>query len=294
MGLGQAGFVRLSGQSAIVTGASLGLGRAIARTFVREGASVLLIARGEADLDDARNELTTMAGPGQAVTSMAADISVATTGPAAAARVAQLPGRFSILVNNAGVIGPIGAFDAADLDTWLHAVEINFLGAIRMCHAVLPRFRAQQFGRIINVSGGGATSPRPNFSAYAAAKTALVRFTETLAEEVRDQDITANAVAPGALNTRMLDDVIRAGATRTGDDVQREAEAQQRNGGASPDHAAALVAFLASADSGQITGRLISARWDPWEQLAERSDELNDTDIYTLRRITPGDRGRTW
>lgn len=286
--------MRLNGQSAIVTGASLGLGRAIARTFVREGASVLLVARGADALKDAHDELNAMTAPGQDVALMVGDISDPSTGPAAVVRAARLPGRFSILVNNAGVIGPIGAFETVALDAWIEAIDANLHGAVRMCHAALPHFRAQGFGRIVNLSGGGASSPRPYFSAYASAKAALVRFTETLAQEVRDAGITANAISPGALNTRMLDEVIDAGAARTGDDVQRKAQAQRADGGASLDRAAALALLLASPEAGSITGRLISAPWDAWEQLLDRGADLSGSDIYTLRRITPEDRGRAW
>src|SRR5262249_9630358 len=129
----QANPVRLDGESAVITGASLGLGRSIADAFVRAGASVLLIARGANALKDAHDELAAMAGPGQEVASMIADVSIPSTAPAAVARAAQLPGRFSILVNNAGILGPIGSFDTLELDAWTEAINVNLLGAVRMC-----------------------------------------------------------------------------------------------------------------------------------------------------------------
>lgn len=286
--------MELTGQTAIVTGASHGLGRRIAHAFVRAGASVVLIARGGDALQAVHDELVALGGPAQAVDILARDVSDAATATDAVARAAALPGRFSILVNNAGVTGPIGMLETNALDEWARAVEINLIGTVRMCHAALPGFRAQRYGRVINLSGGGATSPRPAFSAYAAAKAGVVRFTETLAHEVRDAGITVNAVAPGALNTRMLDDVLAAGAERTGADVHEAARQQRASGGASIERAADLIVQLASESSAGITGRLISAAWDPWEQLADRRDELADSDIYTLRRITPEDRGRAW
>ncbi|HZL36384.1 MAG TPA: SDR family oxidoreductase, partial [Tepidisphaeraceae bacterium] len=141
-------------------------------------------------------------------------------------------------------------------------------------------------GRIVNISGGGATSPRPDFSAYAASKCALVRFTETLALEVRADKIMVNAVSPGAMNTRMLDELLAAGP----DAAPREFESalkRNREGGDSPERAAGLVALLCSSLSNGITGKLISAPWDDWEHLPQRAAELVNSDVYTLRRVTP-------
>jgi len=148
-------------------------------------------------------------------------------------------------------------------------------------------------GSIVNLSGGGATGPRPNFSAYATAKAGLVRFTETLAQEVADLGIRVNAISPGIMATEMLEAVLRAGPQQAGEDYQRMTEVK-RNGGQPPERAAALAWYLASPASQGITGRLISAIWDPWPELAKHVDELNESDIYTLRRITPEDRGKQW
>jgi NAD(P)-dependent dehydrogenase (short-subunit alcohol dehydrogenase family) len=103
-----------------------------------------------------------------------------------------------------------------------------------------------------------------------------------------------NAIAPGALNTRLLDDVLEAGPGRVGQTLYEQALAQKREGGAPLETAAALCAFFASPQSDGITGRLVSAVWDPWDELSARRDELAGSDIYTLRRIVPEDRGKSW
>ena len=144
------------------------------------------------------------------------------------------------------------------------------------------------------VSGGGATNPLPNLSAYAASKAAVVRFAETLAGELRPWHVDVNSVAPGALNTRLLAEVLAAGPAAVGDAFYERSRRQQTDGGTPLEQGAALCAFLASAESDGITGRLISAVWDPWPELSERRADLDGSDIYTLRRIVPGDRGRTW
>jgi NAD(P)-dependent dehydrogenase (short-subunit alcohol dehydrogenase family) len=138
--------------------------------------------------------------------------------------------------------------------------------------------RERGYGKIINLSGGGGTGPRPNFSAYATAKAGVVRFTETLAREVEGIDV--NAIAPGALNTRMRDDVLDAGPERAG----AEYEPTRARGGTSFEPATQLAVYLASAASDGVSGRLIAALWDDWRTLAEQD---LDADAYTLRRITP-------
>jgi NAD(P)-dependent dehydrogenase (short-subunit alcohol dehydrogenase family) len=146
----------------------------------------------------------------------------------------------------------------------------------------------------VQLSGGGATNPLPCISAYAASKAAIVRFAETLAEEVRDDHIDVNAIAPGALNTRLLDEVMEAGPDRVGKSFYERSVKQKSEGGAPLEKGAALAVFLASAASDGITGKLISAIWDPWEAFPEHLEDLRKTDVYTLRRIVPHDRGLNW
>src|SRR4029077_7270097 len=114
-------------------------------------------------------------------------------------------GRLDVLVNNAGIAGPIGPTEGVDWDEWIHAIEINLLGSVLLCRAVLPHFKQAGYGKIVQLSGGGATNPLPLLSAYAASKAAVIRFMETLAEETRPHHIDVNSIAPGALNTRILD-----------------------------------------------------------------------------------------
>jgi NAD(P)-dependent dehydrogenase (short-subunit alcohol dehydrogenase family) len=134
----------------------------------------------------------------------------------------------------------------------------------------------------------------PMLSAYAASKAAVVRFAETLAGEVLADGIDVNAVAPGALNTRMLDELLDAGPEAVGEARYAQALAQRDDGGASVERAAELAAYFGSRASDGISGRLVSAVWDPWEELGERAGDLAGTDIYTLRRIIPSERGHGW
>jgi 3-oxoacyl-[acyl-carrier protein] reductase len=157
----------------------------------------------------------------------------------------------------------------------------------------VPHLRALGHGKIIQISGGGATSPMPGISAYAASKSAIVRFTETLALELADAGIDVNALAPGAMNTRMLDEVLHAGPDRVGQAYYERSLAQQESGGTPPTVGAELALWLASSESDGVTGKLISAVWDPWRDFEAHRDELS-SDVYTLRRIIPRDRGMDW
>lgn len=284
----------LEGRSALITGASQGLGLAIARAYVEAGASVMLCARDPKQLEQARAELTAAAATDQRVIAQAADVSSRESTEQLVAETLQQFPELHILVNNAGVYGPIGQIEDVDWDDWVKAIEINLLGSILMCRAVLPHFKGRRYGKIVQLSGGGATNPLPRISAYAASKAAIVRFAETLAEEVRADGIDVNAIAPGALNTRLLDEVLAAGPDRVGSSFYERSLKQKTEGGAPLERGAALAVFLGSAASDGITGKLLSALWDPWPELPSHAADLAKTDVYTLRRIVPADRGLTW
>jgi NAD(P)-dependent dehydrogenase (short-subunit alcohol dehydrogenase family) len=284
----------LTRRAAIVTGASHGLGQAIARAYVSAGAHVAICGRDAATLSAARDELEALAGDSKRVVSEVADIAEQADVHRLVARALAEFGRVDILVNNAGVYGPLGAIEEIDWTVWVRAIEINLLGSVLLCRALLPHFKKNRYGKIIQLSGGGATNPLPRISAYAASKAAIVRFAESLAEEVRDYSIDVNSIAPGALNTRLLDEVLAAGPERVGENFYERSLKQKESGGAGLDRGAELAVFLGSAASDGITGKLISAVWDPWSEFDQHRDDLLKTDVYTLRRIVPKDRGVKW
>jgi NAD(P)-dependent dehydrogenase (short-subunit alcohol dehydrogenase family) len=203
-------------------------------------------------------------------------------------------GKLDILVTNAGVYGPKGAIEDVDWDQWSEAVSINLFGTVLCCRVLLPFLRQSAHGKILLVSGGGATKPLPFLSAYAASKAAVVRFGETLAEELREAGIDVNSIAPGALNTRLLEEVLSAGPEKVGQTFYQASLRQKESGGTALERGADLCVYLASSESNGITGKLISAVWDPWQDLAEHYQDLQSTDVYTLRRIVPRERGLHW
>ncbi len=284
----------LAGKQAIITGANQGLGLEIARKYVLAGADVMLCARNGSLLDAARAKLLAVAQYGQKIVTLEADVSVEADVRNVAEQTLQQLGGCHILVNNAGVYGPKGDIDSVDWADWVKAIEINVFGSVLMTRAVLPHFKVQGYGKVIQLSGGGATNPLPRLSAYAVAKAAIVRYAETLAEEVRGTGIDVNAIAPGALNTRMLDEILQAGPEKVGQAFYDRSVKQKASGGAPLDKGADLALFLASPASDGITAKLISAVWDDWAHWSEHLPELSASDVYTLRRIAGRDRGMSW
>jgi NAD(P)-dependent dehydrogenase (short-subunit alcohol dehydrogenase family) len=283
----------LAGRAALVTGATGTLGRAVAEAYIRAGAQLLLSGRSE-------DRLRTLAGHlserfGTDIPFASADL----TRPDDVGRLAldarHRLGGLDVLVNAAAVIGPIGPAWENDAADWARTLQVNLHAAVQLCQLCIPYMPlAPGRGKIINVSGGGAASPRPRFSAYAAAKAALVRFSETLAIELADRPIDVNCVAPGVLGGALAQAIADAGPHRAGRREYDTAMMALRSGADDPAQAAELCVFLGSSDSDEITGKLISAKWDPWPALGSHRADLDGTDVYTLRRIVPRDRGFDW
>ena len=284
--------MKLKNLNALITGGSQGLGKVIAEHFLTEGANVALCARNEKELFATRDELAKKF-PSQKVAAKTCDVSKEAEVNALVSFAIKEFGSLQALVLNAGIYGPMGPTEEVSLDEWRRAMDINLYGVLLPCRAVIPHFKKAGRGKIVVLSGGGATNPLPNISSYAASKAAVVRLMETLAEELKPFHVDVNAIAPGALATRLVDEVLAAGPDKVGAAFY-EKNKQWKEKGATPlDLGAKLSVYLASAQSDGITGKLISAQWDPWEKLHEFKADLN-SDIYALRRIVPKDRGKTW
>src|SRR4051795_12538407 len=282
--------MKLAGRSAIITGASLGLGAEIAEHFAAEGANLMLCARNASELEAQRAKLIA-AHPKARVVTHRADVAREADVDSLFAAAAGAFRKLDIVVNNAGVYGPMGSIDAIDWNEWVQAIAINLNGLVYCARKGVEAFKPHRYGKIINLSGGGATNPLPGISAYAASKAAVVRFTETLALEVEEHGIDVNAVAPGALATRLTDQLVAAGPERVGAGLHERMTKLAKEGGTPLDVGASLCVYLASAESDGLTGRLIAAQWDPWPFADEVKSDIDKSDLYTLRRIVPADRG---
>jgi len=284
---------QLKNRVVLITGAAGGLGRAFSEAFMEAGADLVLMGRDTGALASLAEGLKAK-GTG-VVHIMEVELGDPASISRASASVLNDIGAPDVLVNNAAVQGPIGPLWENNWAAWEEAVRVDLLAPAFLCSGFVGGMIKKGRGSIINISGGGATGPRPNFTAYGSSKAALVRLSETLAHELAGTGVTVNCIAPGAINTKMTRDVIDAGAGLAGE--KEYAGATKLSGdddGSVAGKAARLAVFLASPACEGVTGRLISAVWDPWERLPELKGDLDGSDIYTLRRIVPKDRGRDW
>jgi NAD(P)-dependent dehydrogenase (short-subunit alcohol dehydrogenase family) len=281
----------MSARVVLITGASKGLGRLLAEQFWEAGYSLNVLAREQSGLDNLRQNLADRGR--QELLTFACDLSDTKSIEKFLCEFKEKNERLDVLINNAATHGPICDFLDADLTNWKSAFDVDFFAPVILCHSLLPIIIESGGGSIINLSGGGATSSRPRFSAYSSAKTALVRFTENLANEVGQYGIRANCIAPGPMKTGLLREVLTAGDAAGVVEIAAAEKVFAEQGSRMVD-VAELALFLASDDSSQITGKLISAVWDKWKEWSSHTDEIASSDAYTLRRIVGRDRGFDW
>ena len=266
----------LKDQVVLITGAGRGIGKRLAIGFAAEGARVGLLARSQAELDLAKLEIEHAGGTALRIR---ADVRDYEQMSAAVDRMGAVFGHVHILIASAAIQGPIGPLMEIKPRAWAETIETNLMGVMHACRTVLPQMIERRYGKIIVIGGGGAASARPRFSAYAASKAAVVRFVETLAEEVRDCNVQVNCMAPGGTYTHMTDEILHSGE-RAGSREIEEAEDVRLTGGTHPDKQIQLALFLASERSNHISGKLIHVN-DDWRRL-ER--ENINPEAYTLRR----------
>ncbi|MCR5507142.1 MAG: SDR family oxidoreductase [Lachnospiraceae bacterium] len=269
----------LDGKNVLITGAGRGFGRYLTGVLAGSGARVAICSRNEEEL----KETVKQAGPDK-VFYITADMGRKEDIDRLYDLVLDRFKTLDVVVNNAGIQGPVGRFDDNDWDEWQNVFNINLFGTAYSMKKAIGIFKEQHSrGKIINMSGGGATSSRPNFSGYAAAKTAVVRLSEVAADENREFGIDINSIAPGVMNTDMLKCIIDAGMERSGEREYGIAASQKEGDTGSLIKPARLIEFLASDASNGISGKLISAVWDDWDKDGF-GDKCGDKDIYTLRR----------
>jgi NAD(P)-dependent dehydrogenase (short-subunit alcohol dehydrogenase family) len=279
----------LKGKTAIIAGASQGLGLSIAKAFLKAGANIAICARNQELLNKASLELNQNLLPGQKILSYAIDITHSNDVERMVQNVMERLGQIDILLISAAIQGPMGAFETQSYEEWSDTIDINLKGVFNCCRYVAPHMKEAKYGKIILLSGGGATKARPYFSAYAASKVAVVRFGETIAEELRPYHIDVNSIAPGVMNTRLMDEMLAAGPEVIGREYH-DLIKQKDSSDESIRLSSSLSVFLASNLSDGISGKLISAKWDPWQNLPKYIEAMQSSDVYTLRRILPEDR----
>jgi NAD(P)-dependent dehydrogenase (short-subunit alcohol dehydrogenase family) len=272
----------LAGRGVLVTGGSRGIGRACAEAALEAGARVVIVGRDAGRLQGTEAELRERHG--DRVWSRAADVADADGVDVLVAWAVEHLGGIDGLVHAAGVMGPVGPSSEQSPEEWWGAVRVNLLGTFLVVRAVGRVMSAG--GRMAVLSGGGATSPFPNFSAYAAGKAAVVRLVETLAHEWAGR-IEVNALAPGFVATDIHQATLEAGES-AGVEYLERTRRELESGGVPAELAGRAAVFLLSDRAAGITGRLLAAPWDEWWRWPERRSEIAAGDLYTLRRIVPG------
>jgi NAD(P)-dependent dehydrogenase (short-subunit alcohol dehydrogenase family) len=266
------------GKSVLITGAGRGIGKRLAMGFAEEGARLALLGRSQAELDLAQLEIEQAGG---AALHIRADVRDLDQIRAGVGRVLAEFGSLDVLIAAAGIQGPIGPLLETSPQAWRETLDTNLFGVVNACRAALPPMIEKRSGKIIVMSGAGSAYVRPNFTAYAAAKAAMVRFAECLAEEVRYHNVQVNAMAPGATYTHMTDETLQAGEEKAGVKEIQEAQQTRITGGVSPEKQIQLALFLASEHSNHISGKLIHVN-DDWKRLQR---ENMNPELFTLRRV---------
>jgi 3-oxoacyl-[acyl-carrier protein] reductase len=280
-------------KNVIITGGTVGFGKALAEKFLSEGANVSICSRNEQQLFDVQSELLSKF-PNQIILVKKCDVSIEKDVKEFISYSLDTFKTIHVLILNAGVYGPMGPIETVSLDEWRKSIDINLFGVLLPCRELIPHFKQNKYGKIIVLSGGGATNPMPNLSSYATAKAAVVRLVETLSKELSSYNVDINAIAPGAMSTRMMEQIINAGPDIVGDEFFKKNQNWKQNGATSMELGTNLAVYLSSDGSNGVTGKLISAQWDDWKNFGNHLDDLQNSDIYTIRRIVLEDRNKKW
>jgi NAD(P)-dependent dehydrogenase (short-subunit alcohol dehydrogenase family) len=262
----------------VLTGSSDGIGKFLAGTLAAHGHEICRLARSPQD-----------------GFSFQCDVSDWNAVQSCAKKISAKWKNVDALICCAGIQEPIGPAMKIDPLEWRKNLAVNLDGTFFSIHTFYPFLeKSSSRAKVICFSGGGSTNPRPNFAAYGVAKTGVVRLVETLAAEWQGNPPDINAIAPGAIFTKMTEEILARGAGLAGQNEFVGASKLSRDNSGKLEKVLGLVEFLLSEKGDGISGRIISTLWDDWAKLHERRDELAQSDIYCLRRIVPKDRGKTW
>ena len=279
--------MKLKNKTVIITGGSRGIGKSIASEYLKEGAHVVIASRGEEELEKTVKEFQGM--DRNRVLGIPTDVSDRENVKNLIAQTEQAFGGVDILVNAAGILSPVGSLLDVDEEDWVHCIRVNLIGAMYCCKLVLPGMISKGKGKMINFFGGGASKPVGNFSAYTCAKYSLARFTESLGEELRAYKIDVNCIAPGSVDTKIFQtglEGLKRDREKNHQDLMKMKDPKR------PESINGLALFLATEESNNITGKMISPVWDDWKILNETLSKTDDPSLFTLRRIDEMNYGK--
>jgi len=283
--------IDLTNKNILITGGSMGIGYAAAEACLQANGRVAICARNQGDLDAAASKLKDQGY--ENIIAVAADVTKQDELETAVNATESHFGAINAVIQAAGIYGPIGAITEVDPVEWLEAIRINLFGSFLVARQSCLRFKKNGGGRIALFSGGGAATPFPNYTGYACGKVGIVRLTETIALEMAPYNIEVNCIAPGFVITRLHQQTVSAGKL-AGEKFLETTKAQIEKGGVPASVGGNAAAFLISAQAQGITGKFVAAPYDGWSDWIQHLDELKNTDIFTLRRILPKERGMDW
>lgn len=262
-----------------ITGASSGIGAALVDGLAGDGHSLFICARRAERLPQGTRRLSHIAGHACDVSDegQVIEFMVWVEG--------QTP-YLDALINCAGTLGAIGPITETNSTQWLETLRVNLFGAYLMIKHAIPLLEGSAAPRIINFSGGGAFNPFPNYTAYACSKAGVIRLTESLAVELAPRGFRVNAVAPGFVATPLHAATLNAGPEKAGAE-QYELTLKGIKAGRGPQPALDCVRFLLSSQADALTGKTLSANFDPWQEpeFQDSIAEINDSDLFTMRRV---------
>jgi NAD(P)-dependent dehydrogenase (short-subunit alcohol dehydrogenase family) len=277
--------VDLRGRVVLVTGGGRGVGRLLAQTLAEAGASIALIAR---SADELATTVEQIQDAGAVAAAASADVTDEIAVTAALAQLREQLGPVDVLINNAGINGPMGVLWETEPDEWWQTLKVNLGGPFVLSRMLLPDMIAAGRGRIINITSNAGVYRWPLMSAYATSKAALIKLTETLAAETVKHGVSVFSVDPGLLPIGLSDAALMSTAGRDTPEgrVFGWIRGQLKAGrGADPGRAAQLILELASGRGDCLSGRHLTVA-DDLDMLLMRSDEIRSGDLHTLRLCT--------
>lgn len=284
--------IDLCGKNVLVTGGSMGIGYAAAAACLRAGARITICARTQTDVLQAVERLEAVS-PGH-VCGAPADVTDIEQLNQIMDLLEREQGPLNAVIHSAGIYGPIGKITEVDPTEWFDAIRVNLFGTFLVARQAAVRLMKNGGGRMAFFSGGGAATPFPHYTAYSCGKVGVARLVETLAIEFASYKIELNCIAPGFVATRLHQQTLTAGPERAGAEFFVQTRDKVKNGAVSPDVGANCAAFLISNAAEGITGRFVAAPYDGYMDWVRRVDLIRKSDLFTLRRIVPKDRGEDW
>jgi NAD(P)-dependent dehydrogenase (short-subunit alcohol dehydrogenase family) len=276
----------LAGRVAIVTGGGRGIGRLVAEALAGAGAAVAVTARSEDQLAETVASITGRAGTAIA---LPGDVSDPDSVTDVVHQVERRLGPVDLLINNAGISGPVGPVWEVDAGEWWRTFGVNLQGVFLFAHAVLPGMVARRAGRIINVSSNAGAFRWPLASAYAVSKAAVIKFTENVARETKNYGVKVFAIHPGLLPIGMTTAALEGTFPSESPEGRLFSWARRRideGYGATPESAVELVLLLCSGEADALSGCYLTVH-DDLRAIMTQAQEVRANDLYTLQVRRP-------